>query len=199
MQRIHFGLLLARRPAQTDVRFGGRRVHPLLILGILLLYACAGGPKAAPPPAAPARPARAAPPPPAEPPAPRASTEHILIANVTNDKNSPYIGVIDREGLQAIVDQGLGRLLARLKVSPVLQRGHFQGFRVTALDPAWNGGGVQIDDVIQHLNGLPIERPEQAQAAFESLREASEISVDLVREGKPRKLRYSVESRVNNE
>ena len=123
----------------------------------------------------------------------------FLIATVTNDKNSPYVGVIDREGLQTIVELGLGRFFARVKVSPVLQRGQFQGFRVTGLDPAWNGGGVLLDDIVVRLNELPIERPEQAQAAFESLHDASEISVDLMRDGKPKKLRYRVESRVNNE
>jgi S1-C subfamily serine protease len=132
---------------------------------------------------------------PPPPPPPPPTNEQILIANVTNDKNSPYLGVLDREGLDALIDQGLGRLLGRLKVSPVLQRGQFQGFRVTGVDPAWKSAGIAVDDVILRLNGQPIERPEQAQAAFESLRVASEISLDLTREGKPKKLRYRIESR----
>jgi S1-C subfamily serine protease len=172
-----------------------------ILLVSVLISACATGASSPPPQAAGApKPARAevssqTP----ETGPPRASTEQILIATVTNDKATPYIGVIDREGLHVIVEQGLGRVLARLKVSPVLQQGRFQGFRVTALDPAWNGAGILLDDIITRLNGQPIERPEEAQAAFESLRVASEISLELLREGKPKKLRYRIESRVNNE
>jgi hypothetical protein len=170
----------------------------LRALAVLVLGACAARtPAPTPPPPASAESVDlAARPPP--PPPPPARTERIMIATVTNDKNSPYMGVIDREGLHAIIDQGLGRLLGRLKISPVLQRGKFEGFRVTGLDPLWNGAGILLDDVIVRLNGQPIERPEQAQAAFESLRVASEISLDLMREGKPKKMRYRIESRVNN-
>jgi hypothetical protein len=207
MQRIHF--LLTRGPSRLDLplargrapggaALGSRRPFPLYPLAALLLGACAArAPAPPPPPPASAESADlAARPPP--PPPPPARSERIMIATVTNDKNSPYVGVIDREGLHAIIDQGLGRLLGKLKIGPVLQRGKFEGFRVTGLDPVWSGAGILLDDVIVRLNGQPIERPEQAQVAFESLRVASEISLDLTREGKPKKLRYRIESRVNN-
>lgn len=207
MQRIHFSLTrgpsrLDLRPvrgrAPGDVAVGCGRPFPRLALAALLLGACATrtpAPPPAPPPSAESVDLTAQPPPPPPPPA---RSERIMIATVTNDKNSPYVGVIDREGLHAIIDQGLGRLLGRLKISPVLQRGKFEGFRVTGLDPVWSGAGMLLEDVIVRLNGQPIERPEQAQVAFESLRVASEISLDLTREGKPKKLRYRIESRLNN-
>jgi S1-C subfamily serine protease len=61
------------------------------------------------------------------------------------------------------------------------------------LDPSWRDSGVQQGDVITRLNGQPIERPEQAMVAFDSLRVASEVAVEIVRDGQPMRLRYRVE------
>jgi hypothetical protein len=104
-----------------------------------------------------------------------------------------YLGVLERKGLNAIIDQGLGRVLARLKLSPALRGGRFEGFRVSEIDPAWLGTGLLVGDVLLRLNGQVIERPEQAQAAFESLRVASEVALELNRAGEKLSLRYRIE------
>ena len=75
----------------------------------------------------------------------------------------------------------------------VLVKGKFQGFRVNQIDPAWAASGVAVNDVLRRLNGAPIERPEQALAAFESLRVASELALELSREGQIVSLRYRIE------
>jgi hypothetical protein len=41
---------------------------------------------------------------------------------------------------------------------------------------------------VTSVNGFPIERPEQAQTAFDSLEVASELRVSLERAGQPREL-----------
>jgi S1-C subfamily serine protease len=104
-----------------------------------------------------------------------------------------YLGVLDRKSLVAIIDQGLGRVLARLKLSPAMRDGRFEGFRVSEIDPAWSGTGLLVGDVLQRVNGQPIERPEQAQLAFDSLRVASEVSLELLRAGQKVALRYRIE------
>jgi hypothetical protein len=104
-----------------------------------------------------------------------------------------YVGVLDRKGLVAVIDQGLGRMLARLKLSAVMTKGRFAGFRVTRIDPAWAAAGIEEGDVLLRLNGQTIERPEQAQEAFESLRVASEVALELVRGEEKRSLRYRIE------
>lgn len=104
-----------------------------------------------------------------------------------------YLGVIEREGLVAIVDQGLGRFLQHVQLEPAVANGKFGGFRVAALDPAWKGAGIESGDVITRLNGQPIERPEQAMAAFESLRTASEVKVEFLRDGTPANLSFRIE------
>jgi hypothetical protein len=104
-----------------------------------------------------------------------------------------YVGVLDRKGLVAVIEQGLGRMLARLKLSAVMNKGRFAGFRVTQIDPAWAAAGIEEGDVLLRLNGQTIERPEQAQEAFESLRVASEVALELVRGEEKRSLRYRIE------
>ena len=105
----------------------------------------------------------------------------------------PYSGTINRAGLITIIDQGLGRFLGRLKLAPVVQSGHFVGFGVTGIDPTWGDVGLRPGDVILRVNGQPIERPEQALSVFETLRVASEIAVELTRDGVPATLRFRVD------
>ena len=47
-------------------------------------------------------------------------------------------------------------------------------------------------DVVTHINGFPIEHPEEALEAFKSLEVSSELRVDYEREGVPRDLRYAI-------
>jgi type II secretory pathway component PulC len=96
-------------------------------------------------------------------------------------------GPLTRSEADALVAQGLGAWLARVRVAPVFQTGHFVGFRLEAardLD-AWHAAGadVRVGDVIQRVNGIRMERPEQALWAFERLRIAQAIEVQLLRDG----------------
>lgn len=125
---------------------------------------------------------------------PEPVTERRLLRTASEaDGEAPYVGVLDREGLVAIIDRGLGQVLARVKLRPVMKKGRFKGFRVESVTAAWHACGVRVDDVLVSLNGLPIERPEQALAAFESLRVASEVSLQVLRAGAPMALRYRIE------
>lgn len=126
-------------------------------------------------------------------PGTEASGKTLRPPPIASDLERAYLGVIDRAGLVTIIEQGLGRVLARLKVSPAMERGRFQGFRVNAIDPAWAHAGIQANDVLLRLNGQAIERPEQAQLAFESLRVASELALELLRDGQKVALRYRIE------
>jgi hypothetical protein len=149
----------------------------------LSLAGCAAKAQVAttPPPPAPV-PVRPAPPP--------VDSPRVRMAETGDDA---YLGTIDRAGLVAILDQGLGRFLTHVRLEPALSAGKFQGFRVGALDPAWQGVGLESGDVITRVNGQPIERPEQALSAFESLRTASEVKVDLLRGGVPSQVRYRID------
>ena len=53
-------------------------------------------------------------------------------------------------------------------------------------------GMLRPGDGVTRVNGFPIERPEQAQTAFESLDVASELRVAYDREGEPREIVYRI-------
>jgi type II secretion system protein C len=104
--------------------------------------------------------------------------------------------VVSRSAVTAVVSEGLGMFLRRVDIDdqPVFVAGKFHGFRIAGLrDPQfWSGVDIKPGDVVTSVNGFPIEHPEQAQTAFESLEVASELRVAVEREGQPRELVYPI-------
>ena len=104
--------------------------------------------------------------------------------------------VLSRSAVHAAIAQGLGAFLQRVELDdkPVFVGGKFRGFRIAALrDPAfWKGVDLKPGDVVTRVNGLPIERPEQALRAFESLDTSNELRVTYERGGEPRELSYPI-------
>jgi hypothetical protein len=101
-----------------------------------------------------------------------------------------------RSVVRAFVSQGLGSFLRRIELDdqPVFVGGKFHGFRIALLRDAqfWSGVDLKPGDVVTGVNGFPIERPEQAQTAFESLQVASELRVSYERDGQGRELVYAI-------
>jgi type II secretion system protein C len=104
--------------------------------------------------------------------------------------------VVTRSAVSDVVSHGLGAFLQRIELDgrPVRIDGKFHGFRVAALhdDPFWRGVDLKPGDVVTSVNGLPIERPEQAQTVFDSLEVASELRIAYERDGQPRELVYAI-------
>lgn len=141
----------------------------ILVLGLLPLAACGA---AAPPPERPRAERRV-------------------------DPNPPVVtspSTIQRAALDAVLGRGLGAFLSKVAVEPDLVEGRFVGFRLTELHDAELFGSVDIQpgDTLVAVNGQPIERPEQAFQAWSSLRVASELTLDLLRAGQPRQLRFPI-------
>ena len=102
-------------------------------------------------------------------------------------------GPLTRGEIEGLVRGGLGVLLGRVEVTPVMSAGRFVGFRLDAAQDldAWHAAGadIRLGDVIVRVNGVRVERPEQAQWAFERLRIAQAIEVDVLRGGAPTRIR----------
>ncbi len=94
-------------------------------------------------------------------------------------------GVLTRADIEEFVAHGLGSFLARIDVSPVLDHGRFMGFRLDRADDleSWRAGGadIRVGDVVRRINGISIERPEQAMWAFARLRVSDAVEVVLRR------------------
>jgi len=106
------------------------------------------------------------------------------------------VHTVDRSAVRAVVARGLGAFLQHVDIDdkPVFVQGRFHGFAIAKLtDPTfWTGVDIKPGDVVVSVNGLPIERPEQAQVVLDSLATANELRVALERDGQPRELVYSI-------
>jgi hypothetical protein len=104
---------------------------------------------------------------------------------------------VARASVDRALRAGLGRVLANAEVDAQLDGARrFVGWRIVVLhdepDDMWKGVDLRVGDVVTAVNGFPLERPQQADRAFQSLRVSSEIRVSLLREGKPMELRIAI-------
>lgn len=125
----------------------------------------------------------------------------------SSEPAAPEVGpmTISRPQLLAVLDAGFGRFLQGIATEPALEGNAFAGFRVVAFAPTWlaDRRGVRAalrpTDVITQVNGLPIERPEQAFRAFEALRAADALTLTIKRDGVEDTLRVPIVGDAPNE
>lgn len=105
-------------------------------------------------------------------------------------------GVLKRSAVVRVVDIGIGRWLAGgAEVERKIAKSHFQGWEIQRLypgDPCYATVDLRPHDVVIQVNGKPIEKPEQAFDVLTSLRTASELVVDFLRDGQPQKLTLQI-------
>jgi type II secretory pathway component PulC len=121
---------------------------------------------------------------PAEVSLPAASGSSVAAAPAEPaDDGAPV--VLTRALVRQAVQDGIGRFLAEVDLSPVIRGGRFVGFRLERARglARWNAAGLAVrrGDVVTRVNGSPIERPEQAQAVFAQLADADAIVLDVMR------------------
>jgi hypothetical protein len=103
-------------------------------------------------------------------------------------------GAVVRPDLLDVLGRSAGDFLRLVEVEAEVRDGAFAGWRITSLPegtPSWID--VQRGDVVTAINGMPVERPEDAQAIWETLQVASEVRIDLERAGERRSVRIPVE------
>ena len=103
---------------------------------------------------------------------------------------------LTRELLRGVVARGFGSFLSRVRVSPVLAHGRFVGFRLDCATDLllWQSAGadLRVGDVITRVNNRSVELPDVAFAVFQSLPDAAELTVDILRDGNPLTLRRTI-------
>lgn len=103
-------------------------------------------------------------------------------------------GAIARAELDQVLAGGPGRFLQQVETEPHLEEGRFVGFRLRALRAPWMSGvDLREGDTLVSVNGMPVERPEQALSVWNGLHVASELTVEILRDGEPRQLRFAIE------
>jgi type II secretory pathway component PulC len=103
-------------------------------------------------------------------------------------------GTIARKAIVSVRDRGLGYFLQHIEVEPAFKEGVFSGWQVKALRERsdWAGYDLRVGDVVSRINGLPIERPNQATEALKACASAPEIVVTGERAGAPLSLRVAI-------
>jgi len=104
-------------------------------------------------------------------------------------------GVIPRIALQVEVQRGIGAFLRHVRTKPTVQRGRFVGWRVIELfkkRPEIRVLGLRPGDTVLKVNGRSLERPEQLKQVWDGLLEASELIVEIERDGRRCELRYAI-------
>jgi len=89
----------------------------------------------------------------------------------------------------------LNSLLQTARMVPQVSNGKTVGFKVVELkkDSLLQQIGLQVGDLIVRINEVELNSPEKALQIFQQVREASNLSLGLVRNGKPKTFEYSFE------
>ena len=93
---------------------------------------------------------------------------------------------------RVLADESL--LASAARVVPSIRDGQPDGFRLYAIRSGsfWARLGFANGDTIQSIDGIDITSPETALAIYAKLRNATELSVRIVRRGRPLTLTYEI-------
>ncbi len=92
-----------------------------------------------------------------------------------------------RTSLQGLITQNASQLSQVIRVAPFLDQGQMVGFRI---NPSQNRElfeslGLQPNDVVTDINGMTLNDPSAGLQVFESLGEATQANVTVIRNGTP--------------
>lgn len=98
-----------------------------------------------------------------------------------------------RSQVKETIHKGVGYFLQDVTLEdwPVMHQGKFHGFKIRELRGQW-GVDLRPGDVVTRVNGMSIEKPEDADLALKSLEKAPALVVDYERDGKAKKLEVPI-------
>ena len=108
-------------------------------------------------------------------------------------------GTIARARLVAVLDAGPGMFLRQLEVTPRLAGERFIGWQLVQLidrSGPLNDVDVQPGDVLLAINGRPLERPDELQTMWDSLRTANELIAQVSRGDAKLELHFTIDPPV---
>ncbi|MBI5068519.1 MAG: hypothetical protein HZB56_09785 [Deltaproteobacteria bacterium] len=96
-----------------------------------------------------------------------------------------------------VVDQSLSNLnniATQARIVPSFKNGVANGFKLFSIQPGslYSAIGIENGDVIQRINGYEINSPDKALEIYQKLREASHITIEVERNGQPKKMDYNI-------
>lgn len=108
-------------------------------------------------------------------------------------------GTVARANLLAVLDAGLPTFLGKVEIEARTNGNQFVGWRLVQLiDKAGPLHDLDVlpGDVLLAVNGQAISRPEQAQAVWDSLRTANQVTAQMWRGQQKLELRFAIDPPV---
>jgi type II secretion system protein C len=89
----------------------------------------------------------------------------------------------------------LSQLLTQIRAIPNIQNGKTNGFSLSEIEPGsvFDEMGLQEGDVLRSINGQPITDPSQAMQMMAALRNTTQLSIQVLRDGHPTTLTYQIQ------
>ena len=91
--------------------------------------------------------------------------------------------------------QNMGQLFTQMRAIPNMQDGKTDGFRLSEVVPGsiFSQMGLRNGDVVSSISGQDLNDPTQAIALLNSLRQATSLSITVMRHGRPVELNYQIQ------
>ncbi|MBN1663820.1 MAG: PDZ domain-containing protein [Deltaproteobacteria bacterium] len=88
--------------------------------------------------------------------------------------------------------KNVGQLLSQAQIRPYFTQGAPDGFLITNIRPGslYQKLGLANGDIIQGIDGRPIKTADDMMAFYNTLKDASSVSLDIKRQGRSDKLNY---------
>lgn len=101
--------------------------------------------------------------------------------------------ILDKREVAAAMEN-LPQLLTQARVIPNFTNGRAEGFKVIniAQNSFYDKIGLKNGDVLQKINGIDINEPENFLKVFQQLKDESNITLDLIREGNKTTFKYEI-------
>jgi general secretion pathway protein C len=89
----------------------------------------------------------------------------------------------------------LNSIAMQARIVPSFVNGEANGFKLFAIRPGslYSKIGIQNGDIIQKINGFPMNSPDKALEIYQKLKSASSVEVELTRRGQGKKLNYQIQ------
>jgi general secretion pathway protein C len=96
------------------------------------------------------------------------------------------------------LDHSIGNLaqtLTEIRAIPNIQNGKSNGFALSEIEPGsvFDEMGLEEGDILHSINGQPMTDPAMAMQMMSQLRNASQISIQVLRDGHPTTLTYQIQ------
>lgn len=114
--------------------------------------------------------------------------DDVVAAPAAEDGETSGEAVVERGELKSFLDKGPSYVLTIVTVEPVHGAESFQGYQIVQVTRGareFMMPQLQVGDVVTHVNGIRLMKPEDYMEAWRGLGKVGTIRVDFLRQGGP--------------